>query len=80
VDVTTAEHLVEKKRPRGKVPAYPDNPEVRDAYEKELRRQALRTVILDEAQHLIASGDGKQPKDQLNWIKSMAIETGVLHV
>jgi len=80
VDVTTAEHLVEKKRPRGKVPAYPDNPEVRDAYEKELRLQALRTVILDEAQHLIQSGDGKQPKDQLNWIKSMATETGVLHV
>src|SRR6266567_726280 len=80
VDVTTAEHLIEKKRPRGKVPAYPDNPEVRDAYEKELRRLALRTVILDEAQHLIQSGDGKQPKDQLNWIKSMATETGVLHV
>ena len=80
VDVTTAEHLIEKKRPRGKVPAYPDNPEVRDAYEKELRRLTLRTVILDEAQHLIQSGDGKQPKDQLNWIKSMATETGVLHV
>ena len=80
VDVTTAEHLIEKKRPRGKVPAYPDNPEVRDAYEKELRRLTLRTVILDEAQHLIHSGDGKQPKDQLNWIKSMATETGVLHV
>jgi len=80
VDVTTAEHLIEKKRQRGKVPAYPDNPEVRDAYEKELRRLTLRTVILDEAQHLIQSGDGKQPKDQLNWIKSMATETGVLHV
>lgn len=37
-------------------------------------------MLLDEAQHLITSGDGKQPKDQLNWIKSMAIETGVLHV
>jgi energy-coupling factor transporter ATP-binding protein EcfA2 len=80
VDVTTSEHLIEKKRPRGKVLAYPDNPEVRDAYEKELRRLTLRTVILDEAQHLIQSGDGKQPKDQLNWIKSMATETGVLHV
>src|SRR5947209_33077 len=80
VDVTTAEHLIEKKRQRGKVPAYPDNPEVRDAYEKELRRLALRTVILDEAQHLIQSGDGKQPKDQLNWIKSMTTETGVLHI
>src|SRR6266567_4202607 len=80
VDVTTAEHLVEKKRPRGKAAAYPDNPEVRDAYEEELRRLALRTVILDEAQHLIQSGDGKQPKDQLNWIKSMTTETGVLHI
>jgi energy-coupling factor transporter ATP-binding protein EcfA2 len=80
VDVTTAEHLIEKKRPRGRPTAYPDNPEVRDAYEEELRRLALRTVILDEAQHLIQSGDGKQPKDQLNWIKSMATETGVLHI
>src|SRR5229473_2610042 len=60
MDITTAEHLVEKKKPRGKATAYPDNPEVRDAYEEELRRLALRTVILDEAQHLIESGDGKQ--------------------
>ncbi len=80
VDVTTAEHLIEKKRPRGRPTAYPDNSEVRDAYEEELRRLALRTVILDEAQHLIQSGDGKQPKDQLNWIKSMTTETGVLHI
>ena len=40
----------------------------------------MRAVLLDEAQHLIASGDNKQPKEQLNWIKSMATETGVLHV
>jgi hypothetical protein len=59
---------------------YPDDPEMRDVYEEELRRLRLRAVLLDEAQHLITSGDGKQPKDQLNWIKSMAIETGVLHV
>src|SRR6266700_1479699 len=52
----------------------------RDVYEEELRRLRLRAVLLDEAQHLITSGDGKQPKDQLNWIKSMAIETGVLYV
>src|SRR6266702_3799441 len=80
MDITTAEHLVEKKKPKGKATAYPDNPEVRDAYEEELRRLALRTVILDEAQHLIESGDGKQIKEQLNWIKSMATETGVLHI
>ena len=81
VDVATAEHLVEKKRARGKTTTrYPDDPEMRDVYEEELRRLRLRAVLLDEAQHLITSGDGKQPKDQLNWIKSMAIETGVLHV
>lgn len=81
VDVVTAEHLVEKKRVRGKTSTkYSDDPEIRDVYEEELRRQRLRAVLLDEAQHLITSGDGKQPKDQLNWIKSMAIETGVLHV
>ncbi len=80
VDITTAERIVEKKRPGGKKTPYPDDPEVRDAYEEELRLQALRAVILDEAQHLIQSGDDKQPKDQLNWIKSMATETGVLHI
>ena len=80
VDVTTAEQMVEKKRPRSKATGYPDNPEVRDAYEEELRLRALRTVILDEAQHLIESGDGKQIKEQLNWIKSMTTETGVLHI
>jgi energy-coupling factor transporter ATP-binding protein EcfA2 len=80
MDITTAEHMIENKRLRGKAVAYPDNPEIRDAYEEELRRLALRTVILDEAQHLIQSGDNKQPKDQLNWIKSMTTETGVLHI
>ncbi len=53
---------------------------MRDAYEEELRLRALRTVILDEAQHLIESGDGKQIKEQLNWIKSMTTETGVLYI
>ena len=81
VDVATAEHLIEKKRARGKTTAkYPDDPEMRDVYEQELRSRGLRAVLLDEAQHMITSADGKQPKDQLNWIKSMAIETGVLHV
>jgi hypothetical protein len=80
MDITTVEHMIENKRLRGKVAAYADNPEIRDAYEEELRRLALRTMILDEAQHLIQSGDDKQPKDQLNWIKSMTTETGVLHI
>ena len=47
---------------------------MRDAYEEELRLQALRLVILDEAQHLIQTSDGKQPKDQLDWIKSITID------
>lgn len=80
VDVATAEHLIEQKRARSKTTKYPDDPEIREVYEEELQRLSLRAVILDEAQHLIQSGDSKQPKDQLNWIKSMAIETGVLHV
>jgi hypothetical protein len=81
VDVATAEHLVERKRARSKTTSrYPDDPEMRDVYEEELRRLGLRVVLLDEAQHMITSADGKQPKDQLNWIKSMATETGVLHV
>src|SRR5258708_11072190 len=53
---------------------------MRDVYEEEVRRLRLRAVLMDEAQHLIASGDGKEPKEQLNWIKFMATETGVLHV
>jgi AAA domain len=80
VDVATASHLVEQKRARSKTTTYPDDPEIREVYEQELRRLGLRAVILDEAQHLIQESSGKQPKDQLNWIKSMAIETGVLHV
>jgi energy-coupling factor transporter ATP-binding protein EcfA2 len=80
VDVATAEHLVEKKRAKGKTTRYPDDPDIREVYEEELRRLTLRAVLLDEAQHLITSGDDKQPKDQLNWIKSMSTETGVLHV
>ena len=37
-------------------------------------------ILPPSSNHIYTSGDGKQPKDQLNWIKSMAIETGVLHV
>src|SRR5437667_7744644 len=52
VDVATAEHLVEKKRARGKTTTrYPDDPEMRDVYEEELRRLRLRALLLDEAQH-----------------------------
>lgn len=80
VDIETWESSGEKKRPKSKTTDYQDHPEVRDAYEEELRRLALRVVILDEAQHLIVTSDGKQPKDQLNWIKSMTTETGVLHL
>src|SRR5947209_1516836 len=47
VDVATAEHLVEKKRARGKTTTrYPDDPEMRDVYEEELRRLRLRAVLL----------------------------------
>jgi hypothetical protein len=42
VDVTAAEHLIEKKRLPGRLTAYLDNPEVRDACEGELHRQEER--------------------------------------
>ena len=57
---TVDTHLVEKKRARGKTTTrYPDDPEMRDVYEEELRRLRLRAVLLDEAQHLITSGGGE---------------------
>ncbi len=80
VDIGSREQMVEKRGSRRKTTPYEDNPELRDAYEEELRRLTIRAVILDEAQHLTQTFDGKRPKDQLNWIKSMTTETSVLHI
>ena len=41
VDVATAEHLIEKKRARGKATRYPDDPEIRDV----VRRRAKRLPV-----------------------------------
>jgi DNA polymerase III delta prime subunit len=81
VDIKSTERTVESIRSsQRKTAPYQDDPELCDAYEEELRRQAVRVVIMDEVQHLMLTNDKKHPKDQLNWIKSMTTETSVLHI
>lgn len=80
VDIST-EQTWEKKGSGRKSTRYQDDPELRYALEETLRTQQVRAVLLDEAQHLMNTGNGAKPLDQLNWIKSMTNVTGsMIHV
>jgi hypothetical protein len=70
-----------EKRERGnRSPRYHEDPALRNALEETLKRQHVRAVFLDEAQHLMKASNGAKPRDQLDWIKSMTNVSGVLHV
>jgi hypothetical protein len=70
-----------EKRERGnRSPRYHEDPALRNALEETLKRQQIRAVFLDEAQHLMKASNGAKPRDQLDWIKSMTNVSGVLHV
>ena len=61
-----------EKRERGnRSPRYHEDPALRNALEETLKRQQIRAVFLDEAQHLMKASNGAKPRDQLDWIKSM---------
>jgi hypothetical protein len=79
VDLNT-EPTWEKKGGRRPASRYHDDPELRYAMEEALRRQQVRAVVLDEAQHLMQGGQAATALDQLDWIKSMTNVTGVLHI
>jgi NB-ARC domain len=53
---------------------------LRQVYEAALQRRGVRTIILDEAQHLLKLSSGVKLIDQLDWLKSMTNTTGVLHI
>lgn len=40
----------------------------------------MRTVVIDEAQHMLKLASGMKLIDQLNWGKSMTNTTSVLHI
>jgi len=69
-----------QKQGRGKATKFNDSKELRQVYEAALKRHGVRTIILDEAQHLLKLSSGVKIIDQLDWIKSMANTTGVLHI
>jgi len=79
VDLNT-EPAWEKTGGRRTASRYHDDPELRYALEDALRRQHVRAVVLDEAQHLMQGGQAATALDQLDWIKSMTNVTGVLHI
>jgi AAA domain len=74
------EHVWEQKKGNGKVAKFNDSPELRQVYEAALQRRGVRTIILDEAQHLLKLSSGIKLLDQLDWLKSMTNTTGVLHI
>src|SRR6266487_916157 len=45
-----------------------------------LQRRGVRTILLDEAQHLLKLASGVKMIDQLDWLKSMTNTTGVLYI
>jgi hypothetical protein len=74
------EHTWEQKKGRGKEAKFNDSSELRQVYEAALQRRGVRTIILDEAQHLLKLSSGVKLIDQLDWLKSMTNTTGVLHI
>jgi hypothetical protein len=70
----------EPKKVRGKTAQFNDSAELRHVYEAALQCRGVRTIILDEAQHLLKLASGIKLVDQLDWLKSMANTTGVLHI
>ncbi len=74
------EHAWEQKKGREKEAKFNDSPELRQVYEASLQRRGVRTIILDEAQHLLKLSSGVKLIDQLDWLKSMTNTTGVLHI
>jgi DNA polymerase III delta prime subunit len=74
------EHVWGHKPDRGKGAKFHDSSELRHVYEAALQRRGVRTIILDEAQHLLKLASGIKLIDQLDWLKSMTNTTGVLHI
>ena len=54
--------------------------DMREAVEYALERLRVRTVVVDEAQHLMRVEGGHKPVEQLDWLKSLTNRTNVLHV
>ncbi len=74
------EHTWGSKPDRSKGAKFHDSTELRHVYEAALQRRGVRTVVIDEAQHMLKVASGMKLVDQLDWVKSMTNTTGVLHI
>lgn len=54
--------------------------EMRNAVEYALALLQVKVVFVDEAQHLLAADSRSRPTAQLDWLKTLANRTNVLHV
>ena len=54
--------------------------EMRNAAEYALALLQVKVVFVDEAQHLVAADSRSRPTAQLDWLKTLANRTNVLHV
>jgi len=84
IDISTESTWEQKKERgssvRGKAAQFNDSAELRHVYEDAIAQRGVRTVLLDEAQHLLKVSSSTRLIDQLDWLKSMTNTTGVLHV
>jgi DNA polymerase III delta prime subunit len=74
------EQLWGHKPDRSKGAKFHDSTELRHVYEDALQRRGVRSVVIDEAQHMLKLASGMKLIDQLDWVKSMTNTTGVLHI
>ena len=74
------EQLWGHKPDRSKGAKFHDSTELRRVYEDALQRRGVRSVVIDEAQHMLKLASGMKLIDQLDWVKSMTNTTGVLHI
>jgi len=54
--------------------------EIRNAVEYAFTLLQVKVVFVDEAQHLLATDGLRKPTAQLDWLKTLANKTNVLHV
>jgi len=83
IDIHGDRDVPKRRKVTGKAAQFNDLPELQEATEEAMRRHGVRVIIVDEAHHMMYTGNGGATvtlQEQLEWLKSMSNTTHVLHI
>jgi AAA domain len=83
IDIHGERDVPKRRKVTGKAAQFNDLPELQEAAEEAMRRHGVRVIIVDEAHHMMYTGNGGATvtlQEQLEWLKSMSNTTHVLHI